>query len=124
MNLNVLAERMGISRASLFAYRTGKSAISRKALWRLQLTERQAGIALPEGEKPRPEIVVRAGSGASGAVVMSDIFDLPPAVIVRGKKVADAAGAAAAAECRRLASQLRALADKLDPPKRDAKRAK
>lgn len=53
VTLDEVAQRMGISRASLFAYRKGKSPISEKSIYRLQLAERQAGIPLPAGERKR-----------------------------------------------------------------------
>jgi len=43
--LGDLPAKLGISRASLFSYRTGKSPISNKAWQKLQIAERESGIA-------------------------------------------------------------------------------
>lgn len=51
-----LAERIGISRAMLFASRTGKVAISRKTWGKLEAAERAAGLGsvIYESDRPPP----------------------------------------------------------------------
>src|SRR5260370_320045 len=48
---HVLPAKLGISRASLFSYRAGKSPISNKAWQKLRLAEHESGIVAPFKEQ-------------------------------------------------------------------------
>lgn len=80
INLEGMPEKLGISRASFFAYRKGKNPISSKAWMKLEQVERMAGVSPPlqdqiiEAQKKGKDEAERVAS--SGSLV--EIFSLLP----------------------------------------------
>ena len=89
--LSELPEVIGISPAMFFAYRSGKNTVSGKAWRKLEKAEREAGIG-PELHDALVAVgIIKEGQG-----------------LYRGSSDQD--------RNRRIAAELRRLADELDPP--------